>query len=253
LGKPGNAGRNDALEDLNRDSVCLDGISLTGGVVMIGPLNLSNARMEHADFSDGHYEMINFTRAELSMSKWDGVNCSRCDFRGASLWAATFNHSSFELCDFGYTDDRKLQRPCNFIMQFGGKERSEFRLCSFVGAESPMGMWQNVSFSWCNFALADLAMVAIGTNASLFCCNLYGAKTSSPDFIKWAYGQQIAFTNITSLERWHYCITNRMVHYETGGSQFMEWASNQFTTYIKTNNTQAWLDWSKQNLFNAKP
>src|ERR1700722_15948016 len=40
MGKPGNAGRNDALEDLNRDSVPLVGISLAGGAVMIGPLNL---------------------------------------------------------------------------------------------------------------------------------------------------------------------------------------------------------------------
>ncbi|MDB6057452.1 MAG: pentapeptide repeat protein [Verrucomicrobiales bacterium] len=36
IGKPGNAGRSDALEDLSRDGVPLNGVSLTGGIVLIG-------------------------------------------------------------------------------------------------------------------------------------------------------------------------------------------------------------------------
>jgi hypothetical protein len=248
VGKPGNAGRNDALEDLSRDSVPLTGISLTGGAVIIGPLNLSKSRMERADFSGGYYENVNFSRAELTLSKWDDTICERCDFRGASLWGVTFKHSSFVLCDFGYAGEGKNQRPSDFIMQFAGNQMSEFRICNFVGADSPLGIWQNVSFFNCNLAFATLWQPAIGTNSSLFCCNLYGATTSSPEFIKWAYGQLLAFTNITSLERWNYCVTNRIVLYQNGGPQFMEWASNQFTTYIKTNDTQAWLEWSRDNL-----
>ncbi len=41
-----------------------------------------------------------------------------------------------------------------------------------------------------------------------------------------------------------------MVKYETGGPEFMEWASNQYTSHIVTNNPKAWLDWSHDNLHN---
>jgi len=68
MGKPGNGGRADALQDLSRDGIPMHGISLGGGVVLVGPLNLSNAMMTHADFSDGTYENVNFSRAIQSFN-----------------------------------------------------------------------------------------------------------------------------------------------------------------------------------------
>ena len=60
LGKPGNAGRADALRDLSQDGVSMDGISLAGHVVLIGPLDVANAKMERADFSDAEFRNIKF-------------------------------------------------------------------------------------------------------------------------------------------------------------------------------------------------
>ncbi|MDB6057451.1 MAG: hypothetical protein JWO95_1295 [Verrucomicrobiales bacterium] len=147
--------------------------------------------------------------------------------------------SLFVWCDFG--------GAYNGIFDYAADGHNEFRICNFAGAQIPMGEWRNVSFVHCNFANAELWQPFIGTNTTLFCCNLYNAKTSSPDFIKWAHGQRLVFTNVTSLDTWRYCVTN-VLHYEQGGPQFMEWASNQFNTYINTNDTKAWLAWSKANL-----
>lgn len=244
VGKPGNAGRNDALADLTRDSVSLTGISLAGGIDMVGPLNLSNARMERADFSDGTYDGINFSCADFTMSKWDNAVCLNNDFRGACFWGITFKNTKFNHCDFGYV--MKGKKEINSIVQCQFAAPTSFFLCNFT-ASSSVGIWNSVAFEWCNFAYAQIWPFAIGTNVSFEYCNMYGARTSSPEFIKFAYHQRVVFTNVTSLEEWHHCVTN-VLDYKAGSPEFMAWASNQFITNIKTNDVKAWLDWSRENL-----
>ena len=195
LGKPGNGGRADALQDLNQDGILLDGVSLSGNVVLVGPLNLTNASMTHADFSDGTYENVNFSGANLDFSKWNNSFSENCNFRSASFWATTFNHSTFVWCDFS---------NALFQTQFTG-DRSEFRVCNFVGAAFPLNIMNSVEFMGCNLAYANLTDVFIGVNGftntpdTFFCCNLYGA-IASPDVIKFASHQLVAFTNVVSLE-----------------------------------------------------
>jgi uncharacterized protein YjbI with pentapeptide repeats len=246
MGKPGNGGRADALQDLNQDGIPMDGISLTGGVVLVGPLNLTNATMTHADFSDGTYENINFNGATLDFSKWNNTMSENCNFRSGSFWAATFNHSTFVWCDFS---------NALFQTQFTG-DHSEFRVCNFTGAAFPMCFLNSVEFFGCNLAYADLTHALIGVNGytntadTFFCCNLYGA-TASPDTIKFVSHQLVAFTNVVSLEEWEHCVTNGVVmRFQKGGPEFMSWASNQFSIYYKTNDPQAWLNWSSENLKN---
>ena len=243
LGKPGNGGRTDALQDLNQDRIQLDGISLSGNVVLVGPLNLTNASMTHADFSDGTYENVNFLSANLDSSKWNNTLSENCNFRSASFWAATFNHSTFVWCDFS---------NALFQTQFTG-DHSEFRVCNFPGAAFPLSILNSVEFFGCNLAYADLTHVFIGVNGftntsdTFFCCNLYGA-IASPDTIKFVSHQLVAFTNVVSLEKWNYCVTNRTVVFQKGGPTFMNWASNQFSIYYKTNDPQAWLNWKRANV-----
>lgn len=238
MGKPGNGGRADALQDLSQDGIPMDGISLAGGAVLIGPLNVSKASMTHADFSDGTYENINFSHGTFDFSKWNNTLSEDCNFQMASFWAATFSHSTFVWCDFS---------NALFQTQFTG-DKSEFRICNFAGAAFPMNWFNSVHFMTCNFAYADLTYTLVGVNGytntldTLWCCNLYGA-TASPDFIKFASHELVTFTNIVSLEQWRHSVTNGAVMiYQRGGPEFMNWASNAFSIYNKTNDPQAWLN-----------
>jgi hypothetical protein len=246
LGKPGNGGRADALQGLSQDGIPMDGISLAGGVVLIGPANLSKASMTHADFSDGTYENVNFSRANLDFSKWNNTLSEDCNFQSASFWATTFSHSTFVWCDLS---------NALFQTQFTG-DRCEFRICNFAYAAFPMNWFNSVCFMNCNFAYADLRYASVGVNGytntsdTLWCCNLFGA-TASPDFIKFASHQLVTFTNIVSLEKWRHSVTNGAVMiYQRGGPEFMNWASNQFAIYNKTNDPQVWLNWRRANLEN---
>ena len=247
VGKPGDAGRANALQDLSKDGVRMDGISLSGHVVLLGPLNLSNAKMARADFSDAEIEKVNLADAELMMSRWDNTKSIYCDFRGASFWTVAFKNTTFSFCDFGNSGEGKNQRPAVFLVTMESDQKSSFMMCNFASAELPLGIWNSVSFAWCNFANAHFGHPAIGTNVSMEYCNLFGATASSPDFIKWAYHQPVVFTNVTTLDGWHCSVTNKL-DYKAGSPEFIRWASNQFNTYVVTNNPQAWLDWSRDNL-----
>jgi hypothetical protein len=141
-----------------------------------------------------------------------------------------------------------MKKSTDFGMQSPGSDGSDFTLCNFAGSDFGLSIWDSISFGWCNFAYANLSGVSIGNNVSSVCCNLFGA-TASPDFIKWASHQHAVFTNVVSLEDWHYCVTNKIA-LTAGGSEFMNWASNQFSIYNRTNDTQAWLNWSRENLKN---
>lgn len=246
VGKPGNAGRGDALQDLNQDGIQLDGISLAGKAVLVAPLNLTNASMTHADFSDGTYEKINFSRANLDFSKWNNTVSENCNFQQVSFWAASFNHAIFVWCDFS---------NALFQTQFQG-DHCEFRVCSFAHAAFPMNILNSVGFFACNLAYADLTHVLIGVNGftntadTFFCCNLYGAF-ADPETIKFVSHQLVTFTNVVSLEEWKNCSTNgAAMRYQRGGPKFMNWASNAFSIYNKTNDPQAWINWRHANLEN---
>ena len=63
------------------------------------------------------------------------------------------------------------------------------------------------------------------------------------------FHQRVAFTNVTTLEQWHSSVTN-VLNYQAGSPEFFQWASNNFNAYIVTNNPQAWIDWSRDNLKN---
>jgi|ERR1039458_4230268 hypothetical protein len=167
FGKPGNAGRADALRDLSQDGVSMDGISLAGHVVLIGPLNVTNAKMAHADFSDAEFEKVNFSRSEFMLSKWDNANSFQCDFRGASFWGVNFKNTHFLLCDFGCDGQGKNLRPTDFCGQFQSDEVSRFYICNFSGAGIPLVVWNSVHFESCNFAYAQIWQPFIGKDASI--------------------------------------------------------------------------------------
>jgi uncharacterized protein YjbI with pentapeptide repeats len=246
VGKPGNAGRVDALQDLNSDGVQLDGISLSGHAALAGPMDLTKASMTFADFSDGKYINVNFSLANLDFSTWSNAMCESCNFQGTSLWASKFSGSTFVWCDFGCPSNNITKGGALIQTQFQGNQ-TKFTICNFAGAALPMNIWTSAYFNTCNFAYADLSHILAQPDGSMFCCNLFGAKASL-DFVKWAKTQLTAFTNIVSLPQWNYCVTNRGVVFQKGGDNFMNWASNQFIAVNGTNDSKMWLNWKKDNL-----
>jgi uncharacterized protein YjbI with pentapeptide repeats len=251
LGKPGNAGRLDALRDLNQDGVQLDGISLSGGAVIVGPLMLTNASMTHADLSAGNYEQVNFSLAQLYQSKWNQARCEQCDFRGADFAEANFSGASFWECDFGFAYDGQLQTNTYLgSAHFSGIPKTNinyFSTCSFVGANFSYSEWNLVKFHSCNFAYANLDGVQIGTNVTITGCNLFGASNASPEFLIWAYCQPVILTNIISFEKW-LSFLHSGEQSRAGSSEFMAWASNQWTVFMHTNDPQKWYAWRNQHL-----
>ena len=136
---------------------CFHGRHFVGWhVVLIGPLNVTNAKMAHADFSDAEFEKVNFSRSEFMLSKWDNANSFQCDFRGASFWGVNFKNTHFLLCDFGCDGQGKNLRPTDFCGQFQSDEVSRFYICNFSGAGIPLVVWNSVHFESCNFAYAQI-------------------------------------------------------------------------------------------------
>ena len=143
--------------------------------MLVGPLNLTNVWMRHADFSGGQYEGVNFSGAEFDSSKWDNVTSFECNFQGASFWDVMFKNATFAICDFGILRDGKHPRPSLFLPPTPGVEGTKFIQCNFAGANFPMGIWNSVSFEWCNFA------------NSVFINPFIGSFTEGgPQFMEWA-------------------------------------------------------------------
>lgn len=87
-GQPGSGGRIYALEDLNKDGVDLQNISLVGA--NLSGIDLSGANLERADFSN----------AELVNTKFIGANLSHAVFKNANLKEANFEYSRLNGVDF---------------------------------------------------------------------------------------------------------------------------------------------------------
>jgi len=216
VGKPGNAGRSDALQELNDDHVELYGISLKGSVILEGT-RLKNAKLVQADLSNGVYEKVDFSGAILYQSLWNGSVCYSCDFRGAQFDNVTFTNVTFEDCNFAG-------------VSFGG--------CA----------WNNVHFYCCNFAFADLSGVKVGRDTYAPNGNLFGASNASPAFVSWASQQSCTdFKSVITLVQWWKVEQplRKRPWPALGDQRFQTWASNQFL-----GNRNGWLEWSSTNLNN---
>src|ERR1017187_4247913 len=202
-GKPGNAGRLDALQDLNQDGVVLDGISLSGATI-IGPLMLTNGTMKRASFSRGYFDNVNFLRTVFDQSQWSYSSVQSCDFGSCDISDSVFTNVFFTLCNL---DSADLSGTA--FMEDPVAAHNKFWNCSCVGTHFSHSSWNAVQFLECNLAYADLDGVEINTNSSFFRCNLFGAKNASPSFLAWvARSSEVAFTNITAFDSWFKFINN---------------------------------------------
>ena len=161
VGKPGNAGRSDALQDLNSDGVSLAGVNLSGGVVFESGLNLANAMMSGADFTDAKFRFPNFASATLTRCNFTNVAILGGNFQNVNLRSAMLINSRISVCDF-----RTIALPST---PFAGISRftsfdnaivsgTRFSLCDFVGVDLGRVNFTNTIFEYCNFCEAPFIL-----------------------------------------------------------------------------------------------
>ena len=166
VGKPGNAGRVDALEDLNADGVSLANLNLTAA-------KLSNVSLLHSDLSKAIFTSTELTHVNFSDAKLDGavfeeMTCRACSFSNAALNQAYFFHTRFVGCDFSST--------------------------SFEYAH-----FDDAVFIYCDFSKANLEIPRFATNSAFVGCNFNSARISCfIDFWKSVSFFASDFENITN-------------------------------------------------------
>jgi len=198
VGKPGDGGRAEALQDLNRDGVSLDGLDLSGGAVFVTPLSLTNARMGRAKLDGAYFVGGDFAGAKLRFANMNSITCLQGSFANAVLWGAKLTNADFQGCDFSGADLRATVLV-----------RAQVHRCSFAHCDFGGSVWKDAAFSDCNFAFANLAGARVDLDPRAFIrCNLYGVTNAPPSFLKWATNTGTVFVPMTNHAAWLAWVTN---------------------------------------------
>lgn len=233
-GKEGNTGRADALQDLNRDGVSLERLSLKRAYIG-DSIDLTNATMSGADFSEGRFVNINLSGAHLtdaimgnatfefvnfSNSVCGGEAWTNSDFGGCNFQGAHF--SDLDLCGVGFGDCDFAQAhmyDVNFYLSSSWGMSLDIMRCNFYGISFEQCLISSrIEFYECNFAFDDFKgfrvvdsdylapdSKVIPQQRRIFVfCNFYGATNLSPHLLMYIYhsADSIVFTNITSIDEW---------------------------------------------------
>jgi uncharacterized protein YjbI with pentapeptide repeats len=192
VGKPGNAGRADALRDLNKDGVSLNGVDLSGGAVFAEPLVLTNAHLLRANLQNSSFRRLDLTRANLWGANLNYVDCQGCVFSKTLLGFVQMTNAFFRLCDF---QSNKFDRA-----DFSG---TRFHFCSFQFSSFNASDWRQARFVGCDFANASLSGIQNWRSAIEFDhCNVYGMRDVPEEFQKWAEQHGAVSVPITNQMEW---------------------------------------------------
>ena len=93
-GKPGSGGRIDALEELNRDKVTLEGVNLSGA--WLREVKLPEALLNGADLSDTDLVKADLSYAEMHSAKIQGANISKAKLYEVCLKKADLTWANLE-------------------------------------------------------------------------------------------------------------------------------------------------------------
>lgn len=200
VGKPGNAGRGDALQDLNKDGVSLNGVDLSGGAVFAEPLVLTNGHLLRANFQNSSFRRLDLSGATLWEAKLNYTDCQGCNFSNSLLGFVKMTNAFFRLCNFYST------RFDSAV--FAGLR---FHFCNFHLSKFKVSDWNRASFSGCNFANASLLSIQNWRSTMQFSdCNIYGIKDVPEEFQEWAEKHGAVSVPITNQMEWiGWLVTNR--------------------------------------------
>jgi uncharacterized protein YjbI with pentapeptide repeats len=203
-GKPGNAGREDALVELNRDGVSLNAVNLGGGARFSASLILTNAEMMFAVFPDAAFEFPNFKRANIASSAFLRSTCLGGIFKKTDLSDSSMFMAEFYMCDF---QEAKLFNS--------HLTNTALKYCNFVGANMDIAPGSSNSFRYCNMANAEMYqwynfLKDKNPFETLEGCNVFGLKAPA-EFLDWATNEGGAVSvPITKYNEWLNCImTNK--------------------------------------------
>ena len=97
LGQTGNGGRVQALEDLNRDGVALEGVSAPKAD--LSGVDLSRGRLARANFSGTQLDMAILRGADLRFANLRKANLRGADLRGADLRCVNLSEADLSEAD----------------------------------------------------------------------------------------------------------------------------------------------------------
>src|SRR6202030_3253189 len=147
-GKGGAGGRIDALEELNKDGVALEGV------------DVSDAFLKGLDLNDGDLGRSNFSSADIRGGNFKGA---RMEF--ANLASANIRNGNFENADLR-----------NATLQDADLQGANLGDADLEGADLSKADLRN----------ADLRDIKWPMIADLKLANIFGVKNSPADFIRWA-------------------------------------------------------------------
>jgi len=196
-GKPGNAGRNQALSDLYADGVSFERIDLEGAVLngirldTNGPVDFQYANLSAAQFGDARLTRANFRMADLSLAVLSTASCARADFEKANLDHARLDGTDLMGANF------KSARLTNATLagaRLDGANLTHARLAhaNLTGAILTNANLTSACLSNAVFRNADLRGANLSSVdnwkqiKSMKDANIRGVRHPPKDFIEWA-------------------------------------------------------------------
>jgi hypothetical protein len=147
-GKGGAGGRIDALEELNKDGVPLEGVDVSDAYLQ--GVDLQSAELERSNFSSADVRGGSFKAARLEFANLASANVRNGSFENADLRNATLQDADLQGADLGGAD------------------------------------LEGVDLSKADLRNADLHNIKWSKIADLKLANIFGVKNPPADFNRWA-------------------------------------------------------------------
>jgi uncharacterized protein YjbI with pentapeptide repeats len=184
IGKPGNAGRAEALMDLAEDGISLAGVDLSGGAEFFRNLKLPGAILDGANLDRCDFVEPDFSNAIMDRTRWTDSSCYFGTFTASrsKLGAMTemrCTNASFVGCDFSSQNWEGTALIDSTI------DYSDFYRASLV-----LENCQQTIFQGCSFYGAKIAMRTNDLGPGMFTnCNFFGAIFTDTNLSAWVLKQ----------------------------------------------------------------